>query len=78
MLIEIDDNKMDWEQLRHQKLAMLELREKVDYHYECALTGLIHFLDYVQDRAVIQGRSKESVFGEYETDQESRLEVLER
>ena len=90
MLVEIDADKIDWEQLRHQKMALLERRDAledslkvgfiVDFFRKesAALTGIIHFLDYVQDNAVAQGVSHEEVFGDYEVDRESRLEVLER
>jgi len=78
MEIKINSDRIDWEQLRHQKMAALEIREQLSYQYEIALTGIVHLLDYIQDLAVEHGMSENEVFGDYEVDRKSRLEVLER
>lgn len=67
----IDENKIDWEQLRKMKECLLELRndlvfnfkyakndniiEEKDHKQIDALRSIIHLLDYIQDRAVDTG-----------------------
>ena len=74
-----DFNEIDWGVLRKQKVALLELRNDLEKVLNLdqswlkdperlreqaeALSGVIHLIDYVQDRAVESGElSEDEVF----------------
>lgn len=53
-------NKVDWDLLYQQKLALLAIRTRqcdVSPEFE-ALSGIIHLLDALQDDAIADGRWK--------------------
>lgn len=71
----IDENNIDWKQLREQKRALLEVRKSLcrlpvnvtetDERHIDALSSIVHLLDYIQDTAVDTGcKAEEEVFGD--------------
>lgn len=71
MNILLENFNPDWEQLRQQKLTLLELVDSVspaERLYD-DLFGVIQLLDYIQDQAAISTLwTEEEIFGELEND----------
>lgn len=68
----LDENKIDWKQLREQKETLTEAGVAVSMtdrergaRYLTGINGIIHLLDYIQDSAVEGGyKTEQEVFGE--------------
>jgi len=57
----IDGKSIDWKLLRDQKEWLIERTPADEYDN---IVGLLYFIDYIQDEAVVQGiASTEEVFG---------------
>lgn len=59
--------KMDWELLRAQKRALVELRagSVVTLEQEQGLEGILNLIDFIQDQVVDSGQEPENVvFGD--------------